>query len=190
MINPTTSHFDQATADAHSARWSTLFGQMDKALSEEEGHLVRLLSIFTRGIMHRLHFLHTCIGSVFTSYNFFQAFPTCSHILFRRLSLFIPIRHICCLSHWLCIWPLSNYHNSFCGLMLSAFGESMQHILVHFFVSLAFSEHFKLNTLVEYYQENWLNQVKEMQSHCEVGLNTNGLHHPSEQAVPPRYDNR
>ncbi|XP_042015872.1 uncharacterized protein LOC121763848 [Salvia splendens] len=77
MISSTTSHFDQATADAHSVRWSTLFGQMDKALSEEEGHL-----------------------------------------------------------------------------------------------------------------ENWLNQVKEMQSYCEVGLSTNGLHHPSEQGFPPRYDNR
>ncbi|KAL1559373.1 hypothetical protein AAHA92_09722 [Salvia divinorum] len=77
MINSTATHFDQATADAHSVRWSTLFGQMDKALSEEEGHL-----------------------------------------------------------------------------------------------------------------ENWLNQVKEMQSHCEIGLSTNGLHHPSEQAVPPRYDSR
>ncbi|XP_047940012.1 uncharacterized protein LOC125187458 isoform X2 [Salvia hispanica] len=60
-----------STADAHSDRWSTLFGQMDKALSEEERHL-----------------------------------------------------------------------------------------------------------------ENWLNQVKEMQSHCEIGLSANGSHHPSEQALP------
>lgn len=30
---------DQATADAHSVRWSTLFAQMDKALSDEESHL-------------------------------------------------------------------------------------------------------------------------------------------------------
>ncbi|XP_057778421.1 uncharacterized protein LOC130997182 isoform X1 [Salvia miltiorrhiza] len=77
IINSTASHFDQATADAHSVRWSTIFGQMDKALSEEEGHL-----------------------------------------------------------------------------------------------------------------ENWLNQVKEMQSHCEIGLNTNSLHHPLDQAVPPGYDFR
>ncbi|XP_041992250.1 uncharacterized protein LOC121743126 [Salvia splendens] len=60
-----------STADAHSDRWSTLFGKMDKALSEEEGHL-----------------------------------------------------------------------------------------------------------------ENWLNQVKEMQSHCEIGLSANALHCPSEQALP------
>ncbi|XP_011076586.1 uncharacterized protein LOC105160796 [Sesamum indicum] len=32
-------HPDQATADAHSVRWSTLFAQMDKALSDEESHL-------------------------------------------------------------------------------------------------------------------------------------------------------
>ncbi|KAI3458465.1 hypothetical protein Pfo_015128 [Paulownia fortunei] len=35
----TVCHLDQATADAHSIRWSTLFAQMDKALSEEESHL-------------------------------------------------------------------------------------------------------------------------------------------------------
>ncbi|KAL3837822.1 hypothetical protein ACJIZ3_022413 [Penstemon smallii] len=30
---------DKTTVDAHSLRWNTLFGQMDKALSEEESHL-------------------------------------------------------------------------------------------------------------------------------------------------------
>lgn len=77
MTNSTACLFDQATADAHSVKWNTLFAQMDKALSEEEGHL-----------------------------------------------------------------------------------------------------------------ENWLNQVKEMQLHCEMGLNTNSLHHPSEQTVPPGNDSR
>lgn len=48
MINSTAGHFDQASADAHSVRWNTLFGQMDKALSEEEGQLVRFATIFTR----------------------------------------------------------------------------------------------------------------------------------------------
>ncbi|KAH6802211.1 hypothetical protein C2S51_033657 [Perilla frutescens var. frutescens] len=42
--NSTSSNFDQATADAHSAKWSTLFAQMDKALSEEEGHLENWLN--------------------------------------------------------------------------------------------------------------------------------------------------
>ncbi|KAK6156001.1 hypothetical protein DH2020_010249 [Rehmannia glutinosa] len=37
-------HFDQATADAHSSRWSSLFAQMDKALSEEESHLENWLN--------------------------------------------------------------------------------------------------------------------------------------------------
>ncbi|KAK4436445.1 hypothetical protein Salat_0808200 [Sesamum alatum] len=35
----TLCHFDKASADAHAVRWSTLFQEMDKALSEEESHL-------------------------------------------------------------------------------------------------------------------------------------------------------
>ncbi|KAG8380973.1 hypothetical protein BUALT_Bualt06G0072100 [Buddleja alternifolia] len=37
-------HPDQTTADAHSVRWNTMFGQMDKALSEEETHLENWLN--------------------------------------------------------------------------------------------------------------------------------------------------
>ncbi|KAA8539690.1 hypothetical protein F0562_026382 [Nyssa sinensis] len=39
MKNSTAGCFDNATADVHPARWSTLFDQMDKALSEEEKQL-------------------------------------------------------------------------------------------------------------------------------------------------------
>lgn len=35
--------FDKATADAHHARWNSLFNQMDRALSEEEKQLVSSL---------------------------------------------------------------------------------------------------------------------------------------------------
>ncbi|KAI3470963.1 hypothetical protein Pfo_027626 [Paulownia fortunei] len=35
---------DKASADAHVVRWSTLFGQMDKALSEEESYLENWLN--------------------------------------------------------------------------------------------------------------------------------------------------
>lgn len=55
----TVCHLDQATADAHSVRWNTLFAQMDKALSEEENHLVRVASSLNRRIMHRVLHMHT-----------------------------------------------------------------------------------------------------------------------------------
>ncbi|KAL0359107.1 UNVERIFIED_CONTAM: hypothetical protein Sangu_0760100 [Sesamum angustifolium] len=32
-------HFDKSSIDAHAVRWSTLFEEMDKSLSEEESHL-------------------------------------------------------------------------------------------------------------------------------------------------------
>lgn len=53
--------FDQANADAHSVKWNTLFVQMDKALSEEESHLVRFATRLTRTNMH------TCLGSLLTT---------------------------------------------------------------------------------------------------------------------------
>lgn len=39
----TLSDPDKASADAHAVRWTTLFEQMDKALSEEESHMVSCL---------------------------------------------------------------------------------------------------------------------------------------------------
>ncbi|GFP86619.1 hypothetical protein PHJA_000805700 [Phtheirospermum japonicum] len=36
--------FDKASADAHAVRWNTLFGQMDKSLSDEESHLENWLN--------------------------------------------------------------------------------------------------------------------------------------------------
>ena len=42
MKNSATGCSDSANADAHRARWSALFDQMDKALSEEEIQLVSL----------------------------------------------------------------------------------------------------------------------------------------------------
>ncbi|KAK6145702.1 hypothetical protein DH2020_022522 [Rehmannia glutinosa] len=57
-----TKGFDKASADGHVVRWSTLFGQMDKALSEEETHLENWLNQVKemqlhceRGICNRLH---------------------------------------------------------------------------------------------------------------------------------------
>ncbi|KAL0452651.1 UNVERIFIED_CONTAM: hypothetical protein Slati_1243200 [Sesamum latifolium] len=35
----TLCHFDKSSIDAHAVRWTTLFEEMDKALSEEESHL-------------------------------------------------------------------------------------------------------------------------------------------------------
>ncbi|KAK4433494.1 hypothetical protein Salat_1111700 [Sesamum alatum] len=45
-------HPDQATADAHSVRWNTLFAQMDKALSDEENHLESWLNQVKEMMLH------------------------------------------------------------------------------------------------------------------------------------------
>lgn len=41
--NSSVGHFDNSIAHAHRARWTALFDQMDRALSEEEKQLVSLL---------------------------------------------------------------------------------------------------------------------------------------------------
>ena len=40
--NSTDGVFNSAAADMHRARWSALFDQMDKGLTEEEKHLVSI----------------------------------------------------------------------------------------------------------------------------------------------------
>lgn len=43
MQNLADGFCNRATAEMHEARWGTLFGQMDKALSEEEKQLVSIV---------------------------------------------------------------------------------------------------------------------------------------------------
>lgn len=43
MQNSADGFCNRATAEMHQGRWGTLFGQMDKALSEEEKQLVSIV---------------------------------------------------------------------------------------------------------------------------------------------------